>query len=125
MSEDFLRTLSKFGEEYEQARLKYEAENEVWWNSLTDKNREDAFYAVVKRLHKGEIIDRGTYRYILYEVFRFDAGMYGAGMDCGFMDLHNSIYTREEMRQLHDRELAAAGVKIITEKKIKSNSEES
>jgi hypothetical protein len=51
--------------------------------------------------------------------------MYGAGMDCGFMDLHNSIYTREEMRQLHDRELAVAGVKIITEKKIKSNSEES
>ena len=125
MSEDFLRTLSKFGEEYEQARLKYEAENETWWNSLTEREREDAFYAVVKRLHKGEIVDRGTYRYILYDVFGFDAGMYGAGMDCGFMDLHNSIYTREEMRQLHDRELAAAGVKVITEKRIISSSEES
>jgi hypothetical protein len=36
------------------------------------------------------------------------------GMNCGFMTLHNSIYTQQEMRELRDRELAAAGIKVET-----------
>lgn len=105
-----LETLTELGEEHEEARLRYEAENDAWWDALSEEEREDAFYAVVKRLHKAEIVDRGTYRYTLYDVFGFDAGMYGRGMDCGFMTLHNSIYTAEEIRDLRDRELAAHGI---------------
>lgn len=105
-----LETLTELGEQHEESRLRYEAENDAWWDALSEEEREDAFYAVVKRLHKAEIIDRGTYRYALYDVFKFDAGMYGRGMDCGFMALHNSIYTAEEIRELRDRELAAQGI---------------
>lgn len=105
-----LETLTELGEQHEESRLHYEAENDAWWDALSEEEREDAFYAVVKRIHKAEIVDRGTYRYALYDVFGFDAGMYGRGMDCGFMTLHNSIYTAQEIRDLRDRELAAHGI---------------
>ena len=34
----------------QEAKAKYEAENDEWWESLTEKEREDAFYAVRKAL---------------------------------------------------------------------------
>jgi hypothetical protein len=30
-------------------------------------------------------------------VFGFDMGMYGRGMDCGFMAIHNAIFDGEEL----------------------------
>lgn len=76
---------------YKEAVDKYEQENDVWWNSLSETEREDAFYAVVKRIYEGEITKQGSYRYILYQVFGFDMHMYARGMDCGFLELHNRI----------------------------------
>jgi len=104
--------LSRLAEEQEAAQQRYETENEAWWNGLSQREREDAFYAVVKRIVQGELREQGSYRYILYDIFGFGPGYYGLGMDCGFMELHNSIYTQQEMRELHDRELAAKGVKV-------------
>lgn len=66
-------------------------ENTEWWNSLTEKEREDAFYAVVSRIYQSDVKDRGSYRYTLYDVFGFDPSMYIRGMDCGYMELHNII----------------------------------
>ena len=86
-----IEELSDIGQEMEQIQKEYEAENDAWWNGLTEKEREDAFYAVMKRIHKAEIQDEGTYRYTLYDVFGFDGGMYMQGMDCGYMELHNAI----------------------------------
>jgi len=105
-----LESLTELGEEHEEARLRYEAENDAWWDALSEEEREDAFYAVVKRIHQAEVIDRGTYRYALYDVFGFDGYMYGRGMSCGYMTLHNCIYTPQEIRDLRDRELASHGI---------------
>lgn len=66
-------------------------ESTEWWNSLTEKEREYAFCAVVTRMYQSEVKDRGTYRYAIYNVFGFDPSMYIRGMDCGYMDLHNII----------------------------------
>ncbi len=109
---DLLEVLSSASNEWEEATKEYEAKNDAWWNSLTEAEREDAFYAVVKRIYQGEIIDRGSYRYVLYDVFGFGPGMYAQGMDCGYMELHNSIYTQEEMRELRDRELDSMGIEV-------------
>jgi len=109
-----LETLSELSEVWQKQSEQYEAENDEWWNSLTEREREDAFYAVVKRIYKAEIVDQGTYRYALYEVFGFGPGMYMQGMECGYMELHNSIYTHEEMRELRDRELASKGIAVET-----------
>jgi hypothetical protein len=94
---DLLGGLSKLSQEMEKSRLKYEAENNAWWDGLTEEEREDAFYAVCKRIHKAELEQRGSYRYALYDVFGFDMGMYGRGMDCGYMAIHNAIFDGEEL----------------------------
>ena len=88
--------LTKLSQMMEESRVQYEAENDSWWDNLTEKEREDAFYAVCKRIHKAEIEDQGTYRWALYDVFGFNEGMYRKGMDCGFMDIHNSIIDEEQ-----------------------------
>jgi hypothetical protein len=98
--EKALQALSDIGQEIEAARKVYEHDNDTWWNGLTETEREDAFYAVCKRLHQGELKERGSYRYVLYDVFGFDPGMYARGMDCGFMALHNAIFDGEELVEM-------------------------
>lgn len=95
-----LDELAELSQELEKSRKVYEHDNDTWWNRLTEEEREDAFYAVVKRIHKAEIEDRGTYRYALYNVFGFDPGMYMRGMDCGYMNLHNSIFDSNEFASM-------------------------
>ena len=94
---DLLDTLSELGQEMEKARKDYDIMNEAWWNGLSQEEREEAFYAVCKRIHKAELEQRGSYRYALYDVFGFDPGMYMRGMDCGFMAIHNAIFDSEEL----------------------------
>jgi len=89
---ELLEGLDELHEAQQKAHEKYEAKNDAWWNGLTEEEREDAFYAVIKRMHKAEVVDQGTYRWALYDVFGFGPGMYGRGMDCGYMALHNMIF---------------------------------
>ena len=95
-----LDELAELSQEMEKNRKVYEHDNDTWWNGLTEEEREDAFYAVVKRIHKAEIADKGSYRYALYTVFDFDPGMYMKGMDCGYMALHNSIFDSNELEAM-------------------------
>lgn len=95
-----LDELAELGQEMEKHRLQYEADNDTWWESLTEQQREDAFYAVIKRMYRAEVEARGTYRYALYDVFGFDAGMYAAGMDCGYMALHNIIFDGLDLEKM-------------------------
>ena len=92
--------LAKLSQEMEKSRKIYEHDNDTWWNGLTEQEREDAFYAVVKRIHQAELMDHGTYRYALYDVFGFDPGMYMRGMDCGYMAIHNAIGDGEDYQAM-------------------------
>jgi hypothetical protein len=67
-----------------------------FWESLTYDQKCDAFHAVVARIVQGDIKEKGSYRYVLYDVFNFDMDMYVRGMDCGYMTLHNSIVNQEQ-----------------------------
>lgn len=98
--EKALQALAEIGQVMEKAKEAYEAGNDAWWQGLSDKEREDAFYAVCKRIFLGDIKYNGSYRYVLYEVFGFDPGMYGAGMDCGYMAIHNAIFDGEELQRM-------------------------
>ena len=89
--------MEELRESQEKAREDYDIMNEAWWNGLSQEEREEAFYAVCKRIHKAELEQRGSYRYALYDVFGFDPGMYMRGMDCGFMAIHNAIFDSEEL----------------------------
>lgn len=107
-----LDTIAQESEHFQELIRQEAVEMDQWWDDLSQEDQMRAFYSVVKRLVKGEIEDRGSYRYILYDVFGFDAESYMLGMNCGFMELHNSIYTQQEMRELRDRELASKGIKV-------------
>jgi hypothetical protein len=84
-----------------EAQKEYEQKVDEYWNSLDYEDQLKAFYAVCKRIYKGDVIDRGTYRYVLYDVFNFGPDAYELGMECGYMYLHNSIDAPIE-NQLND-----------------------
>ena len=85
---------------FEESQKQYEEENDAWWNGLDEKQREDAFYAVCKRIHRGDVELNGTYRYVLYDVFGFDPGMYMQGMNCGYFDIHNALFDADELQKM-------------------------
>lgn len=95
-----LDKLTELSQALENARKVYEHDNDTWWNGLSEKEREDAFYAVCKRIWQADGIDNGTYRWALYDVFGFDPGMYMRGMDCGYMAIHNAIFDGEELTRM-------------------------
>lgn len=97
---DLLQELHDFGQEMEEIMKEDEARVDAWWDSLTEEEREDAFYSVCKRIYKGDVVDNGTYRWVLYDVFGFDGGMYMRGMDCGYMALHNAIFDGRELQRM-------------------------
>ena len=113
--EEALDNLHKLSQLMEESRIQYEEENDAWWDGLTEKEREDAFYAVSKRIHQAELMDHGTYRYALYDVFGFNEGMYRKGMDCGYLDLHNSIIDEDQKATLrkHSRMKKVNRVEVI------------
>ena len=90
---------------YKEATEQYEADNNEWWDKLTEAEREKAFYAVCKRIHKGDIVKNGSYRYVLYQIFGFDMSMYGVGMDCGYMDIHNLLFGGVELKKMTDAKI--------------------
>jgi len=95
-----LQELSDISQEFEKHRKQHDVEMDDWWNQLTPEEREAAFYSVCKRLHQGELKERGSYRYVLYNVFGFDPGMYMQGMDCGYMALHNAVGDGEDYQAM-------------------------
>ena len=86
----------ELGRIQEEARVSFEKEAEDAWGSLDYDWQLRVFYAVVKRIYEGEIKEKGTYRYILYDKFGFGPEAYMKGMDCGFMYLHNAISDGED-----------------------------
>lgn len=80
----------------------YEKEADEWWSKLTPDEQLQAFYSVIKRVYQGDVVEQGSYRYVLYDVFGFGPDSYAVGMDCGYMSLHNAIKTGEEEQIIQD-----------------------
>lgn len=91
MSKELLEALQEVGQMQKESKEKYEEEVNEYWNSLDYEDQLKAFYAVCQRIYKGDVIDKGSYRYVLYDVFDFGPEAYALGMDCGYMYLHNAI----------------------------------
>lgn len=83
-----------------EAQDKFDKEAEEAWDSLDYDWKLRVFYAVCKRIHKGDVVDKGTYRYVLYDVFGFDVDAYSVGMQAGYMAIHNAIVDIDELQEL-------------------------
>jgi hypothetical protein len=67
------------------------AERLDFWNSLTQDQQLLAFCEVVSRLVQGELVDKKSYRGVLYDTFEFGLDSYVTAQISGFLELHNSI----------------------------------
>lgn len=89
-----------FYEEFEEAAKAFhkmmaeiEKESEDYWNSLSKEDQLKVFCAVSRRIYKGEIEDKGSYRYVLYQTFGFGPEAYAPAQMSGYLDIHNAIFT--------------------------------
>lgn len=90
------KTLSDYMQE---SAEQYEREAEKFWNEMPYEDKLKAFYSVCKRIKEGDLKKKGSYRYVLYDVFGFDADAYSIGIECGYIDLHNSIVEEDDRRR--------------------------
>lgn len=74
----------------------HEKQANDFWESLSYEDKLKAFYSVCKRIHQGDVVEGGSYRYVLYDVFGFDKDAYSVGMMCGYLAIHNAIETAKE-----------------------------
>lgn len=84
---------------FEETRIANENAANEFWDKLSYEDKCNAFHAVVSRIFEGEIKEKGSYRYVLYDIFGFGPDMYTRGMDCGYMALHNSIMDDEQFNK--------------------------
>ena len=123
-NKSFLDSLADLSEVFLEAEREYDKTAESYWDSLSNEQKLMAFYAVTKRIHKGELVDNGSYRYVLYDVFGFGLESYSVGMSSGYMDLHNSIYNAsdlEELKQKNEHELIARTLSVANSNTTKAN----
>lgn len=81
----------------EEAIVQFKQDSRDFFNSLPYEQQLMVFSHVVSSICKNEFEDKGTYRHLLYDIFNFNTDSYAIGMDCGLLELHNSIYSYEEL----------------------------
>ena len=97
---DLLDGLEELGTLFRESMATYENESEAFWNSLSEDERLKVFCAVSRRIHRGEIEDRGSFRYVLYNVFGFGPEAYMVAQDAGFLSIHNVIFDGERIGEI-------------------------
>ena len=87
LTDDLVDISNRFNE----AMAEVEKESEAYWNSLSKEDQLKAFCAVSRRIYQAEIVDQGTYRYALYNVFGFGPEAYAPAQMAGYLEIHNCI----------------------------------
>jgi len=97
--DEYIRSSEQWSKIYEENRRSNDIAAGHFWNSLSYEDKCNAFHYVISKIFEGEIKVKGSYRYVLYDIFGFGPDMYTRGMDCGFMALHNSIMNDEQFNE--------------------------
>jgi hypothetical protein len=90
---DLLEALEEASKTFNEVMKSIEDRSEQYYNSLTKEQQLDAFCAISRRIYRGEIEQRGSYRYVLYDVFGFGTEAYAQAQCAGYLAIHNSIYS--------------------------------
>lgn len=92
--------LEEIGNMFRDAMDKIKEDSESYWNSLSHDEQLKVFCAVSRRIFDGEIKQRGSYRYVLYNIFKFEPEAYVQAQDAGYLAIHNAIYDSERVNTL-------------------------
>ena len=77
------------------------AEDDAWWDSLNSDDKSQAFRQIIKLMYKAAVLNKGSYRYAMYDIFDLD---YGDGL-AHYMQLHNLIHQGlEAERKLYTKD---------------------
>lgn len=98
--QEALRDLEEISRVFNEAMDEIERESEAYWNSLSKEQQLQVFCAVARRIHKAELVDKGSYRYALYNVFGFGPESYAPAQMAGYLAIHNSIFDHEHETRL-------------------------
>ena len=79
-----------------EAEKRQKAEDDAWWDSLDYDGKSQAFRQIVKLMYKAEVIERGSYRHALYEVFGLE---YGDGLGAQIVGNQNLGFSHGERFQ--------------------------
>lgn len=90
----------EIGKLFREAMEKIKEDSEAYWNSLSYDEQLKVFCAVSRRIFEGEIKQRGSYRYVLYDIFKFEPDAYVQAQDAGYLAIHNAIYDGERVGTL-------------------------
>lgn len=107
-NKELWKVLDEMAQEEEIFSKKLDDNADDFWEKLDYDQKLLAFYAVTSRIHQGEMVDKGSYRHILYETFKFGPEAYLIGMNAGLLALHNAIgdgETYQEMKQANRLEV--------------------
>ena len=110
MDKETADKLNEISDSFNEAMEELKNEQEAYWNSLSKEDQLKTFCAVVRRIHKGDIVDKGSYRYVLYQVFGFGPESYAQAQMAGYLALHNSIFDGEHERDTLKAFAAQVGV---------------
>ena len=100
MNDETMKAMVELGKAVEESMDVFRKEANDWWEKLPYDDRVKAFHAVTSRIHAGDLVDRGSYRHVLYSVFGFTPDAYLIGIDSGYMDIHNAIYDQETLQKI-------------------------
>jgi hypothetical protein len=98
----------------------FEASSEALWNSFSKEDQLKIFCAVVRRIYKAELEDKGTYRYALYDVFEFGPESYASAQLSGYLALHNAIFDQSILLEIEDKIVKFAQENNVDSEKTKS-----
>lgn len=85
-----------FNEAVEENKKRYNAK----WESLTDEDQIDYFCAIMERVHEGDVVQKRSYRGVLYDIFGWGPEAYMAAQCAGYLDIHNMIYDGGEISEI-------------------------
>lgn len=94
-----MKILVETGDAFMEDMKATEDQQEQFWNSLSKEDQIKCFCAVSRRIYRGEIEERGTYRYVLYQVFGFGPEAYVQAQDAGYLAIHNTIWDGQDSRE--------------------------
>ena len=100
MNDEFSKELEEASNSFQIVINEWEKEQEEYWNSLTKEEQLKVFCAVSRRIYTGEILEKGSYRYVLYNTFGFGPEAYAPAQVAGYLSIHNAIYDAEHERDL-------------------------
>ena len=100
MNDEISKELEEASNSFQIVINEWEKEQEEYWNSLTKEEQLKVFCAVSRRIYTGEILEKGSYRYVLYNTFGFGPEAYAPAQVAGYLSIHNAIFDAEHERDL-------------------------